>query len=176
MLNMFEVLEVKIGPENVSPSLWKLLKTVLKRLVLHRKLDNKPKAVIEAVYERYFSCLLVARYHVMPHLRYVCVLLPLVRPHVRHLYVLLASCHASCKACTHLGLHIAAILKGRKTHILSFDCGFACATAMGCAGFRLLFGIRFLFYNYWLLSNKDQEIEVFHLVSEAYSNTAWGLG
>ena len=55
----------------------------------------------------------------------VYVLLPLVRPHVRH---------------ARLGLHIAVSLKGRTTRIWSFGCGFACATAMGCAGFRLSFG------------------------------------
>ena len=65
------------------------------------------------------------RYLVRPHIRHVCVLLPLVRPHVRH-------------AC--LGLHIAISLKGRITSIWSFGCGFACTTEMGCAGFRLLFG------------------------------------
>ena len=63
---------------------------------------------------------------VRPHVRHVCVLLHLVRPHVRH---------------AHLGLHIAVSLKGRTTHIWSFGFGFACATAMGCSGFRLLFGI-----------------------------------
>ena len=56
---------------------------------------------------------------------YMCVLQPLVRPHVMH---------------ASLGLHIAVILKGITTRIWSFGCGFACATAMGCAGFRLLFG------------------------------------
>ena len=61
----------------------------------------------------------------MPHVRHVCVLLPLVRPHIRHV---------------HLGLHIAVSLKVRTTHIWSFGCYFACATAMGCAGFKLLFG------------------------------------
>ena len=60
---------------------------------------------------------------VRPHVRHVCVLLPLVRPHVRHV---------------RLGLHIAVSLKGRTTRIWSFGCVFACATAMGCAGFRLL--------------------------------------
>ena len=39
----------------------------------------------------------------------------------------------------HLGLHIAVSLKGRITRIWCFGCGFACATAMGCVGFRLLF-------------------------------------
>ena len=62
---------------------------------------------------------------VRPHVRHVCVLLPLVRPHVRH---------------ARLGLHIAVSLKGRTTLIWYFGCGFACATAMGCAGLRLLFG------------------------------------
>ena len=56
----------------------------------------------------------------------MCELLPLVRPHIRH---------------AGLGLHITVSLKGRTTRIWSFGCGFACATAMECAGFRLLFGI-----------------------------------
>ena len=50
-----------------------------------------------------------------------------------------ASCNALYKACT-LGLHIMVSLKGRITCIWSFGCGFACATAMGCAGLKLLFG------------------------------------
>ena len=48
------------------------------------------------------------------------MLQPLVRPHVMH----------EC-----LGLHIVVSLKGRTTHIWCFGYGFACATAMGCAGF-----------------------------------------
>ena len=48
------------------------------------------------------------------------MLLPLVMSHVRH---------------ARLGIHIAVILKGRTIHIWPFGCGFACATAMGCAGF-----------------------------------------
>ena len=58
------------------------------------------------------------------------MLLPLVRPHIRH---------------AHLGLHIAVSLKGITTCILSFGFSFACATVMGCAGFRLLFGTIFAF-------------------------------
>ena len=63
-----------------------------------------------------------ARFLVMPHVRHVYVLQPLVRPHVMH---------------ARLGLHIAVSLKGRTARIWSFGCGFACITAMGCAGFRL---------------------------------------
>ena len=66
-----------------------------------------------------------ARCIVIPHVRHVYVLQPLVRPHIRHVP---------------LGLHIALSLKGKTTQIWSFGCGFACATAMGCVGFRLLFG------------------------------------
>ena len=62
---------------------------------------------------------------IRPHVRHVCMLLPLVRPHVRH---------------ARLGLHIVVSFKGRTTRIWSFGCGFACATAMGCARFRLFFG------------------------------------
>ena len=54
------------------------------------------------------------------------MLLPIVMPHIRH---------------AHLGLHIAVSLKGRKTHIWSFGCGFACTSTMECAGFRLSFGM-----------------------------------
>ena len=68
----------------------------------------------------YMGCV---RYLVMPHVRHVYVLQPLVRPHIRH---------------TCLGLHIAVSLKGRTTRMWSFGCSFACATAMGYAGFRLL--------------------------------------
>ena len=88
------------------------------------------------MYEGCVSRSVVVQYFVMPHvrhmplvrlyIRHVCVLLPFVRPHVRY---------------AHLGLHIAASLKGGTTRIWSFGCGFACATAIGCAGFRLLFGI-----------------------------------
>ena len=83
---------------------------------------QKPNSVIDAMYEGYVSYLVVAQYLVMPHVRYVCVLLPLVRPHVRHV---------------RLGLYIAVSLKGKKTHIWSFGCGFACASEMGCSGFKL---------------------------------------
>ena len=75
----------------------------------------------------------------MPHIRHVCVLLPLVRPHVRHLCMLLSLAMPYIRH-ARLGLYIVVSLKGRKTHIWSFICGFACATAMGCAGFRLFFG------------------------------------
>ena len=75
-------------------------------------------------------------YLVRPHVRHVCVLQPLVRPHVRHLCVLQPLVrHPIMHA--HLGLYIAVSLKGRTTHIWSFGCSFAGATAMGCAGFRL---------------------------------------
>ena len=77
------------------------------------------------MYKGYVSRSVVAWNLVMPHVRHVCVLLPLVRPHIRHV---------------HLGLHIVVSLKGRTTRIWSFGCDFACAPAMGYAGFRLLFG------------------------------------
>ena len=75
----------------------------------------------------------------MPHVRHVYVLLSLVRPHVMHVCVLLALVMPQVRH-AHLGLHMVVSLKGRTTHIWSFSCGFACTTAMGCAGFRLLFG------------------------------------
>ena len=77
------------------------------------------------------------RYLVMPHARHVYVLQPLVRPHVRHVCVLLPLVRPHVRH-ARLGLYIAVSLKGRTTRIWSFSCGFACATEMGCAGFRLL--------------------------------------
>ena len=79
----------------------------------------------------------------MPHIKHVYVLLPLVRPYVRHLCVLLPLFMPHLRH-AHLGLHIALRLKGRTICIWSFGCDFACATAMGCAGFGLLFGTVFI--------------------------------
>ena len=76
----------------------------------------------------------------MPHVRHVYVLLPLLRPHVRHVCMLLPFVMPHVRY-AHLDLHKVFNLKGRITRIWSFGCGFACATATGCAGFRLLFGI-----------------------------------
>ena len=72
------------------------------------------------MYEGYVRCLVVVLYFVKPHIMHVCMLLPFIRPYVRH---------------AHLGLHIVVSSKCRTTHIWSFGCGFACTTAMGCAGF-----------------------------------------
>ena len=79
------------------------------------------------------------RYLVMPHLRHMYVLQPFVGPYVRHVCVLqpLVRPHVMH---AHLGLHTAVSLKGRTTRIWSFGCGFACTTAMGCSGFRILSG------------------------------------
>ena len=78
------------------------------------------------MHKGYVSYLVVVRCLVMPHIWHVYVLLPLVRPHVKH---------------AHLGLHIAVSSKDRTTCIWSSGLSFACATAMGCTGFRLSFGI-----------------------------------
>ena len=75
----------------------------------------------------------------MPHVRHVYVLQPLVRPNVRHVCVLLPLVRPHVRH-ARLDLHIAVSLKGRTTSIWSFGCDFACATAMGCAGFRLFLG------------------------------------
>ena len=80
------------------------------------------------------------RYLVMPHVRHVYVLQPLVRPHVRHVCVLLPLVRPHVRR-VHLGLHIAVSLKGRTTRIWTFGCGFACATVIRFAGFRLLLDI-----------------------------------
>ena len=93
------------------------------------------------MYKGYVNRLVVVRYLVMPHVRHVYELLPLVMPYARH---------------AHLGLHIAVYLKGRTTHIWSFGCGFACDTAMGCPGFRLLFGtiICFIILDYYQIKTR----------------------
>ena len=58
----------------------------------------------------------------MPHVTHVCVLLPLVMPHVSY---------------AHLGQHIAVSLKGRTARIWLFGCVFAYDFIIGCAGFKL---------------------------------------
>ena len=63
---------------------------------------------------------------VRPHVRHVCVLLPLVIPHIRH---------------ANLGLYIGVRLESRINHIWSFGCGFICGTTIGCSGFELSFGM-----------------------------------
>ena len=63
------------------------------------------------MYEGFVSHSVILRYFVRPCVRYV-----------------------------HWGLCIAVNLKGGTTHIYSFHCSFSCNTAMGCVGFRLLFG------------------------------------
>ena len=79
-------------------------------------------SIIDAAYIGYVSRLVVVWYLVIPNVRHLCVLLPLVMPQVWHM---------------RLGLYIAVSFKGRTTPIWYFGCGFACATTMGCAGFRL---------------------------------------
>ena len=69
----------------------------------------------------------------------MCMLLPLVRPHIRHVHVLLPLVMPYIRN-ESLGLHIAVSMKGRTTRIWSCGYGFTFITAMGCAGFRLLFG------------------------------------
>ena len=92
------------------------------------------------MYEGYVSSSVVVQYLVMPHVRHVCVLLHLVMPHVRHVGVLLPLISSHVRhAC--LDLHIVVSFKGRTTYIWSFGCGFAYAITMGCAGFKLSFGI-----------------------------------
>ena len=77
---------------------------------------QQANSVIDAVYEVYISRLVVVQYLVMPHVRYVYMLL---------LLIILCISHA------HLGLHIGVSLKGRTTLIWSFGCGFASTTTIG---------------------------------------------
>ena len=86
--------------------------------------------MVYAVYEAYISHLVVVWYLGMPHIRYVCMLLPLIVLYVRH---------------AHLGLPIWVRLEARTTRIWSFGFGFVFATAMGCSGLRLLFGLIIVF-------------------------------
>ena len=81
----------------------------------------------------------------MPYVRHVCVLLPLVRSHERHEYMLLPLVILYIRH-ARLVLHIGVRLKGKTTRIWSFSCGFACTTTMGCAGFKLSFGIIIVLY------------------------------
>ena len=97
------------------------------------------------MYEGNVSPSVIVQYLVMPHVRHVYMLLPLIRPHIRHVCMLLP-CIRPYVRHAHLGLHIAVSLKGRKTRIWSFGCGFDCATAMGSAGFRLLFSTIIVLY------------------------------
>ena len=90
------------------------------------KTRQKANNTIDAVCESFFSHLVVTWPPVMPHVGNMYMLQPFMIPHVRH---------------AHLGLVIAVSLKGRTTCIWSFGCGFACATTMGCAGFKLKFGM-----------------------------------
>ena len=91
------------------------------------------------MYEGCISRSVVVWYLVMPHIRDVHVLQPLVRLYVRHVCVLPTLVRPHIRH-ARLGLDIAVSFKGRTTRIWSFGCGFTCATEMGCAGFRLLFG------------------------------------
>ena len=88
----------------------------------------------------YISHLVVAQYLVVPYVRHMYILLPLVKPYVRNVFVLLPLVIPHIRH-AHLGLHIEASLKGGTTYIWSFGCGFVCATTIGCAGFKLPFGI-----------------------------------
>ena len=74
--------------------------------------EKQANSKIDAIYKGYISHLIVSQ--------------PLVMPYVRN---------------AHLDLHIGVILKGRTAYIWFFDCGFACATIIGYAGFKLSFGI-----------------------------------
>ena len=89
------------------------------------------------MYEGYISHSVAVPYLEMPHIRYVYVLFPLVRPYVRHLCVLLPLVMPHAKH-AHLGLYMAVSLRVEQ---ITFGFGFPCATAMGCAGIRLLSGI-----------------------------------
>ena len=90
---------------------------------------KQANSIINAIYKGYVSCPVVAQPLVMPHVRHVCVLLPIVMPHIRYM---------------DLDPYIGVSLKCRTTCSWSFSCGFAYATAMGYAGFKLSFGITIL--------------------------------
>ena len=92
---------------------------------------KKSKIIIDTVYEDYVSHLVVAQPLVMPYVRYMCMLLPLIVLNIRY---------------THLGLQTWATLKDIATCIWSFGCSFTCATTMRCAGFKLSFGIIIQFF------------------------------
>ena len=87
---------------------------------------KQANSAIGGMYEGYVSYSVVAQSLVRPHIRHMCVLLPRVMPNVRHV---------------HLGLNVWINLKGRITCIWSFGCDFAFAITMGCAALKLSFGI-----------------------------------
>ena len=91
------------------------------------------------MYKGYVSRLVPVWYLVMPPVRHVYVLVHFVRRHVTHVCMLLSLIRPHIRH-AHLGLHITVSSKGKITCIWSFGCSFACATIMGCAGFRLSFG------------------------------------
>ena len=49
-----------------------------------QKAGQQANSIVDIMYEGYFSCLVVARPLVIPNVRHVCVLLPLVMPLLRH--------------------------------------------------------------------------------------------
>ena len=69
----------------------------------------------------------------MPHVKHVCILLPLVRPHVSYVYVLLPLIISHVRH-TYLGIYVGARMESRTTLVWSFGCGFACATIMDVLG------------------------------------------
>ena len=71
------------------------------------------------MYEGCISHLVVVPYRLMPYVRYVYVLQPLVRPYARHVCVLLPLVRPHIRH-VHLGLHIAISLKSRINHIWLF--------------------------------------------------------
>ena len=78
------------------------------------------------MYEVYVSRSVVGRSLVIPHVRHMYVLLPILMPYIRHVLLV---------------LHIGVNLKVKTTHIWSFGCSFAYATTIGCDVFKLSFGI-----------------------------------
>ena len=86
------------------------------------------------MYQGCISRLVVVRYLEMPHVRHMCVLLPLLKPHVRHAY---------------LGIHIAVSLKGRTTHIWSFSLVLLVLLQWDVLGSDYYL-VQLLFYNYRL--------------------------
>ena len=77
---------VQNGSEFISPSISKLLTAVLKRLTL-QEARKQVRIAIKSVYEGYVSHSIVSQSLIMPHVRHLCVLLPLVLLNTRQIHL-----------------------------------------------------------------------------------------
>ena len=106
---------------------------------------QQANSIISTMYEGCFSRPVVVQHLLMPHVRHLYVLLPLVIPHIRD---------------AHLGLHKGVRLKGRTIEIWFFGCNFACAAKIRCGGLKLSFGT-IIFFGVLIIIKKRPVIKGF---------------